>query len=240
MLRKFCLAIVLVASAAVNCHADLIAYWNQNSNDLPGGGFGFLADPDSFPQAADAGVGGGQLTFGGGILSETNTNGNGDLVYTWIPSFAGSTLNSLFGDASGGSISIQGGTDTANNGAYFQFQFDMTGYQDLNFSYATRGTSTGFDTHTWSWSNNGADFTEIGAITGRRDTSFSVQGFSGITALDNASTAILRVTFSGASAATGNNRLDNIQFNATAIPEPTSALVLAFAGLGLVVVRRHR
>jgi hypothetical protein len=240
MLRKFCLAMVLALASVANCQADLIAYWNQNSNNLPGGGFGFLANPNDFPQTADAGVGSGLLTVGGGILSETLTNGNGDLVYSWIQSFGGDAQNSLFGDAAGGSISVQGGTGAANNGSYLQFQFSMAGYTDLDLSYATRGTATGFSTHTWSWSTDGTNFTQIGTIGGRNVTAFSVQSFSGITDLDNASTAYLRVTLTGATAATGNNRFDNIQFNATAVPEPTSVAVIALAGIGLLGVRRRR
>jgi hypothetical protein len=46
---------------------------------------------------------------------------------------------------SGGSLAIQAGTALQNNGSFVQFAFDMTGYRDLEVSYATRGTSTGFD-----------------------------------------------------------------------------------------------
>ncbi len=191
---------------------DIVAYWNQNSNDLPGGGFGFLADPDSFPQAAD--LGNGSLTVGGGILSETETNGNGDLVYRWIPSFAGSLINAEGDDVAGGSISIQGGTDNGNNGAYIQFEFSMTNKQNLEISYATRGTASGFTSQTWSWSTNGTDFTDFGTITDTNVTDFFLVEAAGPSELNNAATAYLRVTFDGATTTSGNNRLDNIKLEA--------------------------
>lgn len=189
---------------------DIVAYWNQNSNDLPGGGFGFLADPDAFPQAADLGTG--SLTVGGGILDETETNGNGDLVYRWIPSFAGTEINMEDGDVSGGSISIQGGTDNANNGAYIQFEFSMTNKESLEISYATRGTASGFTSQTWSWSTNGTDFTDFGTIEDANVTDFFLVQASAPAELDNATTAYLRVTLDGATTTSGNNRFDNIKF----------------------------
>lgn len=101
-MKKITLLLSLALIFSIPTQAqDIVAYWNQNSNDLPNGGFGFLAEPDVFPQAADLGAG--SLTVGGGILDETETNGNGDVVYSWIPSFAGSEINMEDGDVSGGS-----------------------------------------------------------------------------------------------------------------------------------------
>jgi hypothetical protein len=207
----FILGLVLIFSVPTQAQ-DIVAYWNQNSNDLPGGGFGFLADPDAFPQDAD--LGSGQLTVGGGILSETTTNSNNDLVYRWIASFAGSLINAEDGDDAGGSISIQGGTDNANNGSFIQLQFSMENRQNLEISYATRGTATGFSTQTWSWSTNGTDFTNFGTIENTNVTDFFLVEASAPADLNDASTAFLRVTFDGATTTTSNNRLDNIKLTA--------------------------
>lgn len=205
----FLLGLALVFSGSVQSQ-EIIAYWNQNSNDLPGGGFGFLADPDAFPQDADLGVG--QLTVGGGILSETETNANGDLVYRWIPSFAGSTINVVGDDEAGGSISIQGGTNADNNGSYIQFEFSMAAHQDLGISYATRGTASGFNTQTWSWSTDGTNFTDFETVDDTNVTSYFLVEANGPSDLNGAATAYLRVTFDGATTSTGNNRVDNIKF----------------------------
>jgi hypothetical protein len=45
--------------------------------------------------------------------------------------------------------------------------------------------------------------------------------------------------FDGATGSTGNNRLDNITFSATAIPEP-SALLLVGSVIGAGALRRRR
>jgi hypothetical protein len=230
----------LFAFPSSSAHADLIAYWNQNSNALPVSGFGFTKVPDDFPQAADAGVGNGVLTVGGGLTGSSITNANGTVVYEWIESFGGDAQNALFSDVAGGSIALEGGTGSGNNGAYFQFQFNMAGYKDLALSYATRGTSTGFTTHTWSWSTDGVTFTNFGTITGRNATTFSVQSLPTFSSLDNATNAFVRLTFTGATASGGNNRLDNIQFNATAVPEPTSFGLLALTGVAGLAFRRRR
>lgn len=224
------LAVALSAIAiATTASADLLAYWNQNNNGLPVSGFGFT--PSSFPQAADSGVGSATLSVGGGLTASTIVNGNGTTVYEWVESFAGSTLNALNGDAAGGSISLEGGTGSGNNGAYFQFAFNMSGYQDLAVSYAVRGTSSGFTTHTWAWSTDGVSFTDFGSVSGTNVSTYFVATLNTLTALDNASTAFLRLTFTGATTSSGNNRLDNIQFNASAIPAPGAIALLGVAGL---------
>jgi hypothetical protein len=58
--------------------------------------------------------------------------------------------------------------------------------------------------------------------------------------LDGATDAYLRLTLAGASSGTGNNRFDNIQFNATAVPEPTSMLLAGSVALGGVFLRLRR
>jgi len=207
-----------------------LGYWNQNSNDLPAGGFGFLANPDVFPQTADIGIA--TLSVGGGFL-ETSINSNGEEIYTYIQSFGGSTINALNEDPAGGSISFQGGPVTdgsaANNGSYAQIMVSMVGYENLTISYATRGTATGFNTQTWSWSTDGTSFTDFETISGTNATSFFLATTEAPSNLDGVETAYLRVTFNGATNATGNNRVDNILLTATptdggGIPTtPTSA-----------------
>jgi hypothetical protein len=212
MMKKLMMLVGVLAllTAPVLAAEQLVGYWNFNSNDLPGGGFGYLADPDAFPLAADAGIGNAALSIGGGIVLDTIVNGNGDTVYQWVQSFGGSTLNALFDDVAGGNFSLQGGTDVANNGAYLQLAFDMTELSDLQISYATRGTSSGFTTQTWSWSTDGVTFTDFATIEGTNVTSFFLVESPVVNELDFASTAYLRLTFDGATGSTGNNRVDNL------------------------------
>ncbi len=236
MTKCLAAAFAVTAAVATSANADLIAYWAQNSNALPGGGNGFLST--AFPQAAD--VGSGTISVGGGLFSQTAVNTAGDDVYSWIQSFAGTTGNVL--DASyisGGSISVQGGTDGTtngiNNGGYLEFAFSMSGLADLVVSYDTRGTSTGFTSQTWSWSIDGVTFTDFEVVSGTNVTSWSTRSLAALSALDGAATAFLRVTFDGATSSSGNNRLDNIQLNA--IPAPGAIALLGLAGLA---ARRRR
>ena len=211
-MKKLTMVVGLLAMFSMPALADgaLVGYWNFNSNDLPGGGFGFLADPSVFPLAADAGIGSATLSVGGGIVEDTIVNANGDVVYQWVQSFAGTTINALDEDEAGGSMTIQGGTDVGNNGAYIEFAFDMTNLYGLSIGYATRGTSTGFNTQTWSWSTDGVNFTDFEAVQGTNVTSFFLVELQTLSDLDNTSTAFLRMTFDGATGSSGNNRVDNV------------------------------
>lgn len=222
-------AAAVVASCTFSASADVVAYWNENSNALPFSGFGFEAT--DFPQSAD--VGSGSITVGGGLASSIITNANGTQVYEWVESFAGSTLGAINGDVAGGGICLENGTAGGNNGAYFQFAFSMAGFTDLAISYATRGTSSGFTSQTWSWSTDGTNFTNFQTVTGTNVTTYFLASLNTLNALDGAATAYLRVTFNGAltTSSTGNNRLDNLLFQANAVPAPGALALLGLAGL---------
>lgn len=228
MLRSLC-GIAALAMVVGSAQADVVGYWSFNNNQLPGGGFGYLADPDVFPLASEVSGASAAISFGGGLLSETIVNGNGDTVYTWLQSFGGTTLNAPEGVSGGGSLSIQGGTEAGNNGAYFQIGLDMTGLSDLQVTYATRGTGTGFNSQTWSWSTDGVNFTDFSTVSNTNVTSFFVVDLGVLDTLDGAATAFLRVTFDGATASTGNNRLDNLTLSA--VPAPGAIALLGVAGL---------
>jgi hypothetical protein len=90
----------------------------------------------------------------------------------------------------------------------------MSGRKDLVVSYATQRTGTGFTMHLWETSSDGSNWVtaETKTITA---TSFAATTLATISSLDNISTAYLRLTLTGATAAGGNNRLDNIQLIAT-------------------------
>jgi len=199
--------------------ADFPVVWLQNSNELPVSGFGFLST--AFPQPAD--VGSGRITVGGGATGVTTVNANGSIVFANITSPNGTTVNTFEGAPAGGSITLSGGADTANNGAHFQFQISMAGHRDLQVSYATQRTSTGFDRQIWSYSTDGVNFTELQTIDAI-PASYGAVALGTITELNDAATAYLRVTFEGATGAAGNNRLDNITFQATEI-QPDEPLI---------------
>lgn len=159
-------------------------------------------------------------------------------------SFGGSTLNSFAGGEAVTGTALALANSSANGKSLF-FSFSTFGYEDLTLSFASRGTATGFNTHAWAWSTDGINYTSIVGNTAVTATTFEVKtlDLTTITGLDNASTAYLRLTLSGATSATGNNRLDNIQLNATpiAVPEPSAmAIVGGFGMLALFMAARRR
>ncbi|MGF1531344.1 MAG: PEP-CTERM sorting domain-containing protein [Puniceicoccaceae bacterium] len=219
--------------SSVSMGQTIIAYWDQNSNDLPAGGFGFTTS--SFPQDAD--LGNGTLTIGG-VSFAVNA---GD-VYTSIQSFGGTTVNAQGGAPAGGSFSPQGGQDNENNGMYFDLNVDLGLWEGITVSWAQRGTSSGFTDRQFSYSvDGGVSFTDVGSDTGALGSAFTLQSYdlTSVTALNGASNTVFRVTLDGATGASGNNRFDNILVGGTQIPEP-SATFLVLGAAGLAVLRRRR
>ncbi|TVQ59792.1 MAG: hypothetical protein EA379_09915 [Phycisphaerales bacterium] len=232
-------ALVAVGTAGVasaTLESKDVAYWAFNNEPLPGGGFGY--QPGVFPLAAGFGNQAGVATVSvvGGITGETIVNNNGDTVFRWIQSFAGTTQNAQYGEPSGGSLAIQGGTDTLNNGAQIVINFDASEKKDLNFSFAAQRTATGFNDVSIAAFSGGSFLGNI-ATSLNFPTSFATFSFDA-SILDGLSDAQIVFTLNGAGAATGNNRYDNFFITGAVIPTPGA---IALAGLaGLVGVRRRR
>lgn len=234
MRLRLLLSICFLLGTALPAQAGLIAYWNFNSLNIatasaPGAG----GVPTSI--AATSGTGSLNLATWGGLVDD----------------FAGSTLNALNGDPAEESLSlVVGGTSAPfpGNNSFITFSTSLTGNENPILSFATRGTTTGFNSGVWSWSLNGSSFTVIpGVNTATTSTTFATTSvdLSSINALDNAATVFFRYTLSGGTGSSGNNRIDNFQINAsqiTAVPEPTSmALVgVALAGGLLRTYRRKK
>jgi len=193
----------LLCALSVGARAETIAYWAQNANDLPGGGFGFTTD--SFPQSADEGSG--QLD-----LADFDASAS-DGVYDCIASFGGSTANALPGYVAGGSISPTGCSGQSNNGMHIDLAVDTSGFGDIVLSWAQRGTATGFDSRVISYSSDGGNsFTVFATDSGALGSSWDVVSydFSAVTALNDNAEAVFRITLDGASSSSGNNRFDNL------------------------------
>ena len=140
--------------------------------------------------------------------------------------FPGTTLNAVGAAPAGYGIAVNSG-----GGTFIQFNFSTVGFEDLSLSYATLMTTGGFTTQTLSYSTNGVTFTDFGSFSPTGTWSVASFDLSSISALDNAASVTLRLTFSGASGS-GANYIDNIQVNA-AVPEPATVLggLLGVAGL---------
>ena len=214
---------VLLSGTSSVAQADLVAYWNFNAlswtgSQVPGAG----GSPTSI--FASTGAGTLDLTSWGGTIA-ANT---------------GDSLNALFGDPAGNSLIMVRSTN--GNGTFIDFDVDLTGLFDPVLTFATNRGTNGFTTGTWQWSNDGSTFTAFGGNTAGTGVPFTlgtVNG-TGIVGLYNQATVTFRYTLNGAALATGNNRIDNFQINATAVPEPGTALLAGLALVGLVAGRRRR
>ena len=149
---------------------------------------------------------------------------------------AGTTNNARLGDAAGQALSLQGGTGVANNGRNITFNVSTVGFSNIVVSFATQGTSTGFNSNQFQYSLDGLNFIDFGppytpaAVFGTLPLVFTLTSIAG---LNNNPNAAFRIIFNGATSSTGNNRIDNIVVEGTnaTIPEPTTALLL-LSGLG--------
>jgi hypothetical protein len=144
-----------------------------------------------------------------------------------ITNFGGTTTNAIGADPAGQAFVVQS-TGGSNNGSFVQFQVSTTGLQGLIMTFASQRTATGFNSNQVSYSTNGSTFTNFGSAY-NPPTSFGATilsfDFSSVTALDNQSVVYIRITFNGASGSSQNNRLDNVQFNATSPPATCSIMV---------------
>ncbi len=146
-------------------------------------------------------------------ISATSTIGSGVLTHdiTLTEIFAGSALDaSGYTSTAGNSFSA---ISSANNGKSIILTVPTSGYQNISFSYATRGTSTGFTTHTIDYSTDGSTYTNFTTISGRNNTTFSLQtvDFTSITAANDNANFKIRITLSGSTNTSGNNRFDNFR-----------------------------
>jgi len=189
-------AIVAVALSIYGAaaRADLIAYWNFN-----GPASGVPGTPN--------------LTVSQGAGTLVNGPAPDEFPAANFGSFTGSAINALSGDPAGVALAFQGGTGTANNGKKLRFEISTLGFQGLVMSFATQDTSTGFQSNQVAYSTDGTTYVNVGDPY-NPVTPFALQTVNFPAETDNQATLYIQITFNGATGATGNNRIDNVQFNA--------------------------
>ena len=175
---------------------------------------------------------------GTGTVSTTITAAN-------ILFAAGTTNNARQGDVAGQALSLQGGTGTANNGRHLTFNVSTLGFSNIIVSFATQGTSTGFNGNQFQYSLDGITFVNFGAPYTPAAAFGSIPivfTLASIVGLNDNPNAAFRIIFNGASSATGTNRIDNFVVEGTpsGVPEPAT-LVLLITGLsGLYGMKKRR
>lgn len=230
---------LVVGSAALasSAQADLIAYWNFNASTAGStGGLGTLDQP--YPFAANQGSGSIYTNFSINTVAGATATNTGDLG-----TFGGSLVNAITPDTAGGSLALRAGngqnSGVTNNGKYVEFRLNGSLFaDDIVLTYASQRSGTGFTSQTWQYSiDGGTTFVNFATVSGL-PSSFALQTVN-FAAADLGGYADLRfrVVVDGATNQGGNNRLDNIQFNASAIPTPGA---LALLGLGGLVAGRRR
>jgi hypothetical protein len=206
MNRKWQLLLVLLAVGACSGRAALIAGWNFNTDMNVSHGSGTL-DLSGLANSGDASIGS-----------------------------SGTSINVYATDFAGKDFILMAGTSTKENGKSVIFSFSTSGFQNLVLTYATYRSGTGFTSQQWGYSTDGANYTSFTTISGIQG-SYSNTGvervdFSSVSALNNCSTVYVELIFGGATGASGTVHFDNIQFNASPVPE--SGAWGAIAGTGLL------
>lgn len=224
-------------------HSALIAGWDFQTTTT--GGTAAAAQPNS-PRVYNA-------NFGYGTIYLDGSNGSSAwLTSNQLGGFGGTAVNAGDGFATAttgpSALALIAGSGNSANGNSAVFRFSMAGYQNLSISLAAQRTATGFTTQLWEYSSDGVTYRSIGTLSagstlGTIASSYAgsgVLGFASIDGLNDVDDAYVRVTFDGATASSGNNRIDNIQFNATeipvmamSVPEPGCPMLI---GVGAAVV----
>jgi len=175
---------------------------------------------------------------GSGTISTT-------IIATNILFAAGTTNNARLGDAASQSVSLQGGTSTANNGRHLTFNVSTLGFSNIVVSFATQGTSTGFNNNQFQYSLDGITFVNFGSPYTPATAFGSVPivfTLASIVGLNNNPNAAFRIVFNGATSATGTNRIDNFVVEGTpsGVPEPATLVLLVTGLSGLYGMRKRR
>jgi hypothetical protein len=205
-----------------------IAGWDFQTTAT--GGTAAAAAPNT-PKLYNANAGAGAMYLDG-------TNGSSDWLAAELNAFTGTGLNATGTAAPGNGLDPATSTTSSialigsgANGKSVVFKFPMSSFTGLNASYATRtsSTTTGYNAHAWSYSTDGSSWTDLphsAAFT--ISASFAIKSLTATNALDGAADAYLKLTLSGATTTTSNNRLDNVLMLSNAVT--TDTVVTNYAG----------
>ena len=226
------LAAVAATGLGGFAQADMIAYWDFNALlPAPNTPHGIVADQGAGVILADG-------TFGSSNWISSSSNPQ-------LTSFVGFADNALPGVAAGTSLGLSNSASGTNgvgsaNGFSVVVKLDLTNWESVSLSYASRasGSGFGFSSHTWSVSTDGVNFTTVQTYTGTNASSVAVRNLGTMAALDHQANAFIRLTVDGATASNGHNRFDNVVVDGVyATPAPGAVALIGLSGL---LARRRR
>lgn len=228
----FTIVSLLTLGSSLNAQQSLIAGWDFST--APGTDLDdFNNDQGNMPQSFTA-------NFGSGTLYADGTNGSS----LWrregeLTPVTGDNENNLprqlritSSDFAGRALAFAQPRQAQNREADSQgesivFAFSMEDYASVDITYAFRRSSKDtFKELIWETSTNATDWIQHQTLLypDEDQVNWTLEDrLNTITGLAGASTAYIRVTFDDASNNPGGDRnfqIDNIQFNATPIPEP--------------------
>ncbi|HXI83073.1 MAG TPA: PEP-CTERM sorting domain-containing protein [Verrucomicrobiae bacterium] len=172
--------------------------------------------------------------IGSGISSFSFSNSQATPLLTILSSVTASPNNHGF--PAGNSVGMNGWNGGAS---YFQFTLNATGFQGLVLAWAGNRSSTGPTNVVLQYSSDGgATFNNFNTFAAPANVG-TTQDVSAVTALDNNALDVFRIVGVDAAAA-GTLKIDNFSIEATAVPEPSTMLLVGVGVLGMFAIRRRR
>ena len=206
-----------------NAQAGLVAEWQFDSSYNGGVNSGLIANPTVFnPEYG--------WQSGSATLTAASSAGQG-----FINNYQGTDLNAYQSTANNGDLKAKGGGTVGT----ITLEVGGVGLSDFVLTYATRNVVA--TTQTWTYSTDGVHYYSLGIlvdgvsgntatpVSGSVWTLFTVD-FSGVTALDGASTVYFQDSFTTLSGSNDTISFDNM---AISVPEPVN---YALAGFGLIFI----
>ncbi len=215
------LLFVSILCVSVSVRADIVANWTFETS----------VPTTSGPHAAEFSAN------AGSSFASTNSGG---------------TISNPAGNGSNESFSSNGWADTE----YYQFLTATTGFNGILVSYAQAASSTGPANFQFQYTTDGLAYTNFGSVYAGPTSDFTTTAnplnvlnydLTSISGLNNNPNAGFRIAVSGNTAengspigSTGSFRVDDFLVQTSAVPEPTSLLLLSCSVVAITMASRRK